>query len=157
MPRATRATPARRIYDAEVTRQREAFDKIYKMDGPENIFSLWRELGDWMTENVTVVRFNAKLKATDNRIMELKDRWGRVGLNDRGKWADQELLFVRHLYNMLELARPITLGALNRNESRGAITSLIFPSATTKTGSRARSPIGPPTARASATNRWTLD
>jgi succinate dehydrogenase / fumarate reductase, flavoprotein subunit len=116
-----------KIYDAEVTRQREAFDKIYKMDGPENIFSLWRELGDWMTENVTVVRFNAKLKATDNKIMELKDRWGRVGLNDRGKWANQELLFVRHLYNMLELARPITLGALNRNESRGAHYKPDFP------------------------------
>ncbi len=116
-----------RIYDAEITRQREAFDKIYKMDGPENVFSLWRELGDWMTENVTVVRFNTKLKATDDKIMELKDRWGRVGLNDRGKWANQELLFVRHFYNMLELARPITLGALNRNESRGAHYKPDFP------------------------------
>ena len=116
-----------RIYDAEITRQREAFDQLYKMDGPENVFSLWRELGDWMTENVTVVRFNAKLKATDDKIMELKDRWGRVGLNDRGKWANQELLFVRHLYNMLELARPITLGALNRNESRGAHYKPDFP------------------------------
>ncbi len=116
-----------RIYDAEIARQREAFDKLYKMDGPENVFSLWRELGDWMTENVTVVRFNTKLKATDDKIMELKDRWGRVGLNDRGKWANQELLFVRHLYNMLELARPITLGALNRNESRGAHYKPDFP------------------------------
>src|SRR6202521_5826015 len=116
-----------RIYDAETTRQREAFDKIYKMDGAENVFSLWRELGDWMTENVTVVRFNAKLKATDDKIMELKDRWGRVGLNDRGKWANQEVLFVRHFYNMLELARPITLGALNRNESRGAHYKPDFP------------------------------
>ncbi len=108
------------IYDRETARQREAFDKIYKMGGPENVFSLWRELGDTMTENVTVVRVNDKLKATDNKILEIKDRWGRVGLNDRGKWANQEVLFVRQFWNMLELARAITIGALNRNESRGA-------------------------------------
>ncbi len=50
-----------------------------------------------------------------------------MGLNDRGKWANQEALFVRHFYNMLELARPITLGALNRNESRGAHYKPDFP------------------------------
>jgi succinate dehydrogenase / fumarate reductase flavoprotein subunit len=116
-----------KIYDSEAARQREAFDKIYRLDGDENVFALWRELGDLMTENVTVVRFNAKLKVTDDKILELKDRWGRVGLNDKGKWANQEVLFVRHFYNMLELARPITLGALNRNESRGAHYKPDFP------------------------------
>ena len=116
-----------KVYDQEVTRQREDFDKIYKMSGTENVFSLWRELGDVMTENVTVVRVNDKLKATDNKIMEMKDRWGRVGLNDRGKWANQEVLFVRQFWNMLELARAITIGALNRDESRGAHYKPEFP------------------------------
>jgi succinate dehydrogenase flavoprotein subunit len=37
------------------------------------------------------------------------------------------VLFVRQLWNMLELARPITLGALNRNESRGAHYKPEFP------------------------------
>jgi succinate dehydrogenase / fumarate reductase flavoprotein subunit len=108
------------VLDLELKRERESLDKIFKMDGTENAFSLWRELGDIMTENVTVVRYNDKLKATDNKLQEFRDRWGRIGLNDKGKWANQEVLFVRQLWNMLELARPITLGALNRNESRGA-------------------------------------
>ena len=116
-----------RYLDLELTRQREAFDKIFKMDGNENAFALWRELGDIMTENVTVVRHNDKLKMTDDRLIEFKERWGRIGLNDKGKWANQEALFVRHLWNMLELARPITLGALNRNESRGAHFKPDFP------------------------------
>jgi succinate dehydrogenase / fumarate reductase flavoprotein subunit len=73
------------------------------------------------------VRYNDKLKATDNKLLELKDRWSRIGLNDKGKWANQEVLFVRQLWNMLELARPITLGALNRNESRGAHYKPDFP------------------------------
>ncbi|MFZ0889214.1 MAG: succinate dehydrogenase flavoprotein subunit [Candidatus Binataceae bacterium] len=116
-----------RVYELEVQRQREDFDRIFRMDGPENVFAVWRELGESMTENVTVVRYNAKLKATDDKILQLKDRWGRIGLNDKGKWANQEALFVRQFYNMLEMARPITLGALNRNESRGAHYKPEFP------------------------------
>jgi succinate dehydrogenase / fumarate reductase, flavoprotein subunit len=116
-----------RAHDLEVTRHREEFDKIFKMDGKENAFAIWRDLGDIMTENVTVVRHNDKLKATDAKLLEFKDRWGKIGLNDKGKWANQEALFVRHLWNMLELARPITIGALNRNESRGAHYKPEFP------------------------------
>ncbi|HEY6395506.1 MAG TPA: FAD-binding protein, partial [Candidatus Binataceae bacterium] len=118
--KAHKSAAGSRIYDHELLRQREAFEKIFKMDGPDNAFALWRELGEAMTENVTVVRYNEKLKATDTKLLEYKDRWSRVGLNDKGKWANQEVLFVRQLWNMIELARPITLGALNRNESRGA-------------------------------------
>lgn len=116
-----------RIYEQEEERQREGFERIFRMEGQENVFSLWRELGDVMTENVTVVRYNRNLKATDDKLCELKDRWGRIGLGDRGKWANQELVFVRQFWNMLELARAITIGALNRDESRGAHYKPEFP------------------------------
>ena len=113
--------------EREVTRQREAFDKIFRMDGNENAFALWRELGETMTENCTVVRHNDRLAATDDKVLQLKDRWGRIGLNDKGKWANQEVLFVRQFWNMLELARVIAIGARNRNESRGAHYKPDFP------------------------------
>src|ERR1044071_6806375 len=41
--------------------------------------------------------------------------------------GDNALPHARHLDNMLELARVITLGALNRNESRGAHYKPEFP------------------------------
>jgi succinate dehydrogenase / fumarate reductase flavoprotein subunit len=116
-----------KAHDQEALRQREEFEKIFRMSGTENAFSIWRELGDIMTENVTVVRHNDKLKKTDAKLLELKDRFAKIGLADKGKWANQEVLFVRQLWNMLELARPITLGALNRNESRGAHYKPEFP------------------------------
>jgi succinate dehydrogenase flavoprotein subunit len=122
----TNATSSR-IYDLEMQRQREAFEKIFSMSGNENAFALWRQMGEAMTENVTVVRHNDKLKATDDKLLQYQDRWGRIGLNDQGKWANQEVLFVRQLWNMIELARPITIGALNRNESRGAHYKPEFP------------------------------
>jgi succinate dehydrogenase / fumarate reductase flavoprotein subunit len=97
------------------------------MDGPENAYRIAREMGNLMTENVTVVRYNSKLQETDDRLRELKDRWGHIGITDRGRLANHEVSFVRQLWNMLELARVITLGALRRNESRGAHYKPEFP------------------------------
>ncbi|HQU84761.1 MAG TPA: hypothetical protein PKY59_16600, partial [Pyrinomonadaceae bacterium] len=42
-------------------------------------------------------------------------------------WATQAVPHARQLWNMLELARVITLGALNRDESRGAHYKPDFP------------------------------
>ncbi len=108
-------------------RDEDAYERIYAMDGSENAYALWRELGEWMTQHVTVERHNKDLKNTDDKIVELMDRWDRIGINDHGRWLNQEVSFVRQLWNMLELARVITLGALARDESRGAHFKPEFP------------------------------
>ena len=36
-----------------------------KADGTENPFKLWRELGELMTKNCTVIRYNKNLQQTD--------------------------------------------------------------------------------------------
>jgi succinate dehydrogenase / fumarate reductase flavoprotein subunit len=52
--------------------------------------------------------------------VELLERYKRVNLSDKSQWANTSFAFARQLYNMLELARTITLGAILRDESRGA-------------------------------------
>jgi len=121
------ADVANGVVERERRRQEDVYDRIYRMDGAENAYALWRELGEWMTQHVTVERHNKNLKLTDDKIVELKDRWGRVGINDHGRWLNQEVSFVRQLWNMLELARVITRGALARDESRGAHYKPEFP------------------------------
>ena len=108
-------------------RQQEINDALIKQSGNENQYALHQEMGKWMTDNVTVVRYNDKLKATDNKLLELMDRYKRISINDSNLWATMALPHARHLDNMLELARVITLGALNRNESRGAHFKPDFP------------------------------
>jgi succinate dehydrogenase / fumarate reductase flavoprotein subunit len=115
------------IFDAELKRQREINDQIIKNEGPENQYKIHEELGKWMTDNVTVVRYNDRLQATDNKILELIDRFQHISINDSNLWATQALPHARQLWNMLQLARVITLGALNRNESRGAHYKPDFP------------------------------
>jgi succinate dehydrogenase / fumarate reductase, flavoprotein subunit len=115
------------VYDQELKKQHEINDALIKQSGSENQYVLHQEMGKWMTDNVTVVRYNEKLKETDNKLLELMDRYKRISINDSNLWATMALPHARHLDNMLELARVITLGALNRNESRGAHYKPDFP------------------------------
>jgi len=115
------------IHEAELKRQQEINEAIIKNEGTENQYKLHEELGKWMTDNVTVVRYNDRLKATDDKLLELIDRFKHISINDSNLWATQAVPHARQLWNMLQLARVITLGALNRNESRGAHYKPEFP------------------------------
>ena len=115
------------VYDAERSRQQEANDSLLHRQGSENPMTIWKELGEWMTEHVTVIRLNANLQKTLNKLDELSDRFAHVNLADRTQWANQTLQFTRELGNMIILSKAITLGALARNETRGAHYKPEFP------------------------------
>jgi succinate dehydrogenase / fumarate reductase flavoprotein subunit len=112
---------------AELARQAEINSKLLNNVGTENPFKLWRELGQTMTEHVTVIRFNKGLKEADEKVIELIERYKNVNLSDRSQWANTSFAFARQLKNMLELSRVIAQGALLRDESRGAHYKPDFP------------------------------
>ena len=112
---------------AEVARQAEINNKLMNNEGGENPFKLWRELGQTMTEHATVIRYNKELKQADEKIVELLDRYKSVNLSDKSQWANTSFAFARQLKNMLELSRTVMLGALLRDESRGAHYKPDFP------------------------------
>jgi succinate dehydrogenase / fumarate reductase flavoprotein subunit len=114
-------------FENEKKRQVEANNMLVNNQGTENPFKLWRELGEIMSRNVTVRRFNDKLQETDAKLVELLQRYRNVNLSDKSMWTNQSFLFTRQLYNMLQLARVITQGAFLRNESRGSHYKPDFP------------------------------
>lgn len=115
------------VVAGEVKRWSDLQDGVAKMNGPENPYQIWKEMGELMTDNVTVVRDNRKLKETDDQLRLMMERWWKIRVPDPGRFANQSLIFTRQLWNMLELARVITVGALLRNESRGAHYKPEFP------------------------------
>lgn len=115
------------LFEAQVKKEQDQFDAILRMDGTENAYVLHKELGEWMTDNVTVVRYNDKLLKTDEKIQELMERYQNINIHDTAKWSNQGAAFTRQLGGMLNLARVITLGAYHRNESRGAHYKPEFP------------------------------
>ncbi|MBB6282787.1 succinate dehydrogenase flavoprotein subunit [Geobacillus subterraneus] len=115
------------LFDGYVKQEQEKWENILAMDGTENAYVLHKELGEWMTANVTIVRYNDRLLKTDEKIQELMERYKNISVTDTAKWSNQGATFIRQLYNMLQLARVITLGAYHRNESRGAHYKPEFP------------------------------
>src|ERR1700680_2964894 len=100
---------------------------LMKSDGKENPFRLWRELGELMTANCTVIRYNNKLKETDAKLCELLERFRHINLSDKSQWANTSVVFARQLYNMLQLSRAVAQGAASRGESRGPHYKPDFP------------------------------
>src|SRR5690625_8045474 len=80
-----------------------------------------------MTDNVTVVRDNKSLLETDKKLVELLERWNNINITDTSTWSNQAVMFTRQLKNMIHLARVITKGAYERDESRGAHYKPEFP------------------------------
>src|ERR1700751_2992695 len=115
------------VFDREKKRQDEKNQALLSQEGSENPMTIWRELGDIMTEHVTVTRINKNLELADKQLQSLQARYRKINLSDRTKWSNQTLNFARELENMLLLARVVTLGALARNESRGAHYKPDFP------------------------------
>ena len=79
-------------------------NNILKMDGKENAYILHKELGEWMTDNVTVVRHNDKLLKTDEKIQELMERYKNININDTAKWSNQGASFTRQLNGHVKLS-----------------------------------------------------
>ncbi|HET9183141.1 MAG TPA: succinate dehydrogenase flavoprotein subunit [Candidatus Angelobacter sp.] len=115
------------VFEAEKKRQEDANASLMKSNGTENPFRIWRELGELMTKNCTVIRYNKPLQETDAKLVELLDRFNHVNLSDRSQWANTSFVFTRQLYNMLQLSRVIAQGAAMRDESRGAHYKPDFP------------------------------
>jgi len=112
---------------AEKKRQESINAGLMNSAGTENPFKIWRELGETMTKNVTVIRYNKNIAETDAKIVDLLERYKRINLSDKSSWANTSFAFTRQLYNMLQIARVVAQGAALRDESRGAHYKPDFP------------------------------
>jgi len=115
------------VFERAERREREKYEAILKLDGDENPYRIHEELGNMMLLDVTIERHNEKLDAVLSNIEDLDARTRRVKVTDTSGHSNQGSAFVRHLRNMIVLARVIAQGARNRDESRGAHFKPEFP------------------------------
>src|SRR5919112_912529 len=87
--------------------------------GTELVAKIRDELQETMDANASVYRTEATLKQAEVDIAALKERYLRVGVADRGKRYNTELLEAVELGFLLDLAECLVVSAKARNESRG--------------------------------------
>jgi succinate dehydrogenase / fumarate reductase, flavoprotein subunit len=108
------------VFARQLAQEEQKRAKLFASSGPESVYKLHDELADWLVRYVTVKRNNADLAKTLDKIKEIRERYGRIALDDRTRFANQSYIFASQFEPMLEIANVITKCALLRNESRGS-------------------------------------
>jgi succinate dehydrogenase / fumarate reductase flavoprotein subunit len=80
-----------------------------------------------MMEVGSVFRNEAGLKKGIEEIQTLQERYQRIGVTNKGKVFNYELMEALELGHQLEVCEVILLSALHRKESRGAHYREDFP------------------------------
>lgn len=102
-------------------------ERLRTSDGPERIGAIRKDLQEIMDANVQVFRTDETLRAALDEIEKLRERYDNVGIQDRGKRYNLDLLEAVELGFLLELAEVITVAAIHRKESRGGHFREDFP------------------------------
>jgi succinate dehydrogenase / fumarate reductase flavoprotein subunit len=100
---------------------------LMQADGKEKIGDIMRRMQEVMMDNVSVFRMESPMTAALEKIRELKERYQNIALKDKGSCFNRDLLDALELGHMLDLAEVIVLGALYRQESRGAHSREDYP------------------------------
>ncbi len=108
------------LKSAVAEKQAEHDQMLRRPTGGENPYLIHQELGNVMTKSCTVVRHNNVLREAIDKVNELGERSKRCSLSDSGNWNNQNVMFTKALRDMFPLAKAILLGALARDECRGA-------------------------------------
>ncbi|HEX9699033.1 MAG TPA: fumarate reductase (quinol) flavoprotein subunit [Acidobacteriota bacterium] len=100
--------------------QRIARDFINKQGGTERIATLRKEMHRAMEDGAGIYRADGTLRATSEKIVELRERFANLLVEDRSLTFNTELTAALELDFMLDLALAVAHSALARTESRGS-------------------------------------
>ncbi len=87
--------------------------------GTELVGDIRAELQEIMDANVQVFRTDETLREALDVIEKLRERYKNIGIHDRGKRYNLDLLEAIELGFLLQLAEAVAVAALHRKESRG--------------------------------------
>ncbi len=112
------------LIESQRLRFRELFDRGYP---GYTAAKLRLEMGVTMDKNISVFRTEEGMQETLDAIRGLKEQFGKVAVQDKGKVYNWNLMSVLELGNMLDCSEAIAVSALARKESRGAHARLDYP------------------------------
>ncbi len=108
-------------------RARAEVARFMENDGTENAADIRSEMQQVMMDDAGVFRTGDGLRELDKKLEELRHRFTRVGLRDKGRTFNMDLVETIETGFLLDVAQTIAFSALNREESRGAHVREDFP------------------------------
>ncbi len=115
----SRALP--RISDGVVKDGENALKEVLaRPETGDTVARIRHEMGCAMTEGFGVFRDEEEMAHAQQTVGNLRERWNRVAIRDKGQVFNTSLVRALELDFMLDCAETIALGAVTRTESRGA-------------------------------------
>ena len=124
---ATAANTTHILAQAADEERRLEEDYLRKTGGTERISKLREEMQKTMESGCGIYRERESLLQSATKLIELKDRFQRVTIDDHARTYNTNLTQALELGFMLEVAETIVHSAVNREESRGAHQRRDFP------------------------------
>ena len=118
-PGSSTLSPAETV-DRAVERERARVDRLLNKEEGVNHASVRADVQKTMTQNVNVFREEENLKDALADIRVARERYQDVYVSDPSRTFNTDLIHTIETRNVLDLAEAITLGALARDEFRGA-------------------------------------
>jgi succinate dehydrogenase / fumarate reductase flavoprotein subunit len=106
---------------------RDLVESLRNSAGTERIATIRKELQEEMDRNAQVFRTDESLEQVTHTIARLRERYRNVGIQDKGKRFNTDLLEAIELGFLLDLAEVVVFSARNRKESRGGHMRDDFP------------------------------
>ncbi len=101
-------------------------DEMLSRSGPEKHADLRAEMRESMFQNVGIFREKEAMQKGLAKIKELKERYKNITVQNKGKEYNLDLIRAMEFGGMLDVAEAIVVGAIKREESRGAHSRLDF-------------------------------
>lgn len=108
------------VPDGLVTDRQHHIKTLLARTGQENLYALRRELRTTMDRYVGVFRTGAELSTGLATVRSIRERSAHAPVNDKGALYNSNLFHALELENLLDLAEVTIVGAIAREESRGA-------------------------------------
>jgi succinate dehydrogenase / fumarate reductase flavoprotein subunit len=106
---------------------RSEIEELLSDTGEEKVADIRKELQQIMMDKVGVFRIEDQMQSAVEEVEELRERYRRVRLQDKGQRFNTELLEALELGYLLDLAEATAASALARQESRGAHSREDYP------------------------------
>jgi succinate dehydrogenase / fumarate reductase flavoprotein subunit len=116
----TAALSADECVERTTERERERIESLLEKDDGRSHAEIRADVQDSMTQNVNVFREEEGLKQALQDLRDARDRYENVSVSDPSRTFNTDLIHTMETRNILDLAEAITIGALARNEFRGA-------------------------------------
>ena len=120
--------PQMKVSDDQVkAEEKRIFEDLLQKKGTENLYDIKRELRAAMDQHAGVYRTGEEMTAGLKKIRELKQRYEKIYVADKGSVYNTNLINAMEIQNLIDLAEMLLMSAVVREESRGGHARYDFP------------------------------